>query len=110
MTRRKPVSLGYAAYGRYKVNGIAVIECLGCGVREPVKTRAHKENFRLKHNATCHADGGTGSEPTPAHGSAISQLARKVCPTCDAHYRDVERALQAAYQMVFKAVSEADTA
>lgn len=52
--RRFAAARGYAAYGRYKVNGIHVIECLRCGVREPVKTRTQKQNFRLKHNATCH--------------------------------------------------------
>lgn len=45
---------GYAAYGRYKVNGTRVIECLGCGVREPFKTLKQSEDFRVKHNATCH--------------------------------------------------------
>ena len=53
---RASVSLerrGSAAFGRYRVNGIEVVECLSCGVREPVKTRTHKEKFRLKHNATC---------------------------------------------------------
>lgn len=41
-----------ARFGYYKINGISVVECLGCGRGEPVKHTRHRKLFRARH-AVC---------------------------------------------------------